>query len=53
MVGLKQIPLLGSPVVETPEAVIALFRGSDDRVYAIRDVCPHKGGPARCPHATG
>jgi nitrite reductase (NADH) small subunit len=24
---------------------IAVFRGSDDQVYAIRDACPHKNGP--------
>jgi len=24
---------------------IALFRTSDDQVFALRDACPHKGGP--------
>ena len=45
VVELAQIPVLGSRVVEAPEMRIALFRGSDDQVYAIRDACPHKNGP--------
>ena len=24
---------------------IAVFRTADDRVFALRDRCPHKGGP--------
>ena len=45
VVELTQIPVLGSRVVMTGDMEIALFRGSDDQVYAIRDACPHKGGP--------
>lgn len=45
VVELSQIPVLGSRLVRTREMDIAVFRGSDDQVYAIRDVCPHKGGP--------
>ena len=25
--------------------VIAIFRTADDRVFALRDRCPHRGGP--------
>ncbi|MBL3526366.1 MAG: nitrite reductase small subunit NirD [gamma proteobacterium endosymbiont of Lamellibrachia anaximandri] len=45
VVELTQIPVLGSRVIKTREMDIALFRGSDDTVYAIRDACPHKNGP--------
>ena len=42
------IPRLGARVVERPDDAdgnIALFRTADDRVFALRDRCPHKGGP--------
>jgi nitrite reductase (NADH) small subunit len=42
---LKDIPVLGSRIVETEDINIAVFRGSDDQVYAVRDACPHKQGP--------
>ncbi len=42
---LDQIPVLGSRVVETDSINIALFRGKDDTVFAIKDSCPHKQGP--------
>ncbi len=45
VVELTQIPVLGSRVIKTRDMDIAVFRGSDDRVYAIRDACPHKNGP--------
>jgi nitrite reductase (NADH) small subunit len=45
VVELNQIPLLGSRLIRTDELDIALFRGSDDRVFAVRDACPHKNGP--------
>lgn len=45
VVELTQIPVLGSRVIKTREMDIAVFRGSDDQVYAIRDACPHKNGP--------
>ena len=43
--NLQDIPQLGSRLVETPQGNIALFRSSDDQVFAIADRCPHKGGP--------
>src|SRR6187551_1136772 len=42
---LSDIPVLGSRVVRTASGNIAVFRTGDDRVFAIDDRCPHKGGP--------
>ena len=42
---LEEIPVLGSRIVETDTMNIAVFRGSDDSVYAIKDSCPHENGP--------
>lgn len=43
---LSDIPALGARRVRRPDGVdIALFRTADDRIYALLDRCPHKGGP--------
>lgn len=42
---LENIPRLGARIVETPGGNIALFRTAADEVFALRDRCPHKGGP--------
>ncbi len=42
---LEDIPVLGSRVVDTPDTRIAVFRGKNDQIYAIKDACPHKQGP--------
>ena len=43
---LEDIPQLGSRVVHWPErGKIAVFRTSDDEVFAMHDKCPHRGGP--------
>lgn len=42
---LDDIPSLGSRVVATPIGDIAIIRAGDDQVFAVRDRCPHKGGP--------
>ena len=39
------IPLLGSRVVRAASGDIALFRSAADEVFALRDKCPHRGGP--------
>lgn len=39
------IPQLGARVVRTPAGDIAVFRTADDEIFALRDRCPHKGGP--------
>jgi nitrite reductase (NADH) small subunit len=45
IVALEEIPKLGSRVVKTDTMNVALFRTSDNQVFALRDACPHKGGP--------
>jgi nitrite reductase (NADH) small subunit len=42
---LSDIPRMGSRVVATRRGDVALFRCSDDGVFALEDRCPHKGGP--------
>ena len=42
---LDEIPVLGSRVVKTDSMDIAIFRTSDDRIFAVKDACPHKQGP--------
>ena len=42
---LAAIPPLGSRIVRLNGADIAVFRTSDDTVFALDDRCPHKGGP--------
>ena len=40
------IPALGARRVARPAGMpVALFRTADDRVFALLDRCPHKGGP--------
>ncbi len=42
---LEDIPRQGARVIATAEGAIAVFRTVDDEVFALRDRCPHKGGP--------
>jgi nitrite reductase (NADH) small subunit len=42
---LTDIPRRGARCLRTPSGPIAIFRTMDDRVYALEDRCPHKGGP--------
>jgi len=43
---LEDIPVLGSRRVQRPLGPqVAVFRTADDRVFALLDRCPHKGGP--------
>ena len=42
----EDIPQLGSRCVRRPAgADVAVFRAADDKVFALLDRCPHKGGP--------
>lgn len=42
----SDIPVLGSRVVNrTDKPNVAIFRNSEDKVFALLDRCPHKGGP--------
>ncbi|WP_184629463.1 nitrite reductase small subunit NirD [Xanthomonas euroxanthea] len=44
--ALQDLPALGARVLEVDGiAPIALFRTASDQVFALRDRCPHKGGP--------
>lgn len=45
VVELYKIPVLGSRLIKTRDRDIAVFRASDDSVFAVHDVCPHRGGP--------
>lgn len=42
---LSDIPQRGARCLNTPHGKVAVFRTGDDRVFAIDDHCPHKGGP--------
>ncbi|HJV53924.1 MAG TPA: nitrite reductase small subunit NirD [Noviherbaspirillum sp.] len=40
------IPVLGARVVKRADAPdVAIFRNGEDRIFALLDRCPHKGGP--------
>lgn len=43
--SISDIPRRGARCVETPQGKIAVFRTAENRVFAIEDHCPHKGGP--------
>ena len=43
---IDDIPVLGARRVRRERgADVAVFRAADDRVFALLDRCPHKGGP--------
>jgi nitrite reductase (NADH) small subunit len=39
------VPMRGSRVIATGAGDIALFKTADAAVFALKDRCPHKGGP--------
>lgn len=43
--AVEDIPVRAARVVKTAHGCIAVFRTSADKVFAIDDKCPHKGGP--------
>jgi nitrite reductase (NADH) small subunit len=43
--SISAIPRRGARCVKSPIGTIAVFRTADDKVYAIEDRCPHRGGP--------
>lgn len=43
--ALDDIPRQGARVLKTARGCVAVFRSADDRVFALDDRCPHKGGP--------
>ena len=42
---LAEIPARGARVLKTDNGDVAVFRTSDDEVFALADRCPHKHGP--------
>ena len=42
---LEDIPRMGARVIKSSLGDIGIFRTADDEVFALRDSCPHKGGP--------
>ena len=43
---LEDIPVLGARRFEREDGMmIAIFRNAEDKVFALQDKCPHKGGP--------
>ncbi|MDQ1314147.1 MAG: nitrite reductase small subunit [Pseudomonadota bacterium] len=45
ILDVNDIPRLGARVVRHGNIDIAVFRTADDEVFALKDRCPHKGGP--------
>ena len=43
--NIDEIPRLGARVVKTAEGNIGVFRTAEDKIFALRDECPHEGGP--------
>ncbi|MBW0158313.1 nitrite reductase small subunit NirD [Sedimentimonas flavescens] len=43
--SINDIPRQGARCVKNGEMTIAVFRTSDDQVFALEDKCPHKNGP--------
>ncbi len=44
--AVDDVPVLGARVIRRPAAGdIAVFRNGENRVFALLDRCPHKGGP--------
>ncbi len=42
---IDDIPARGALCVVTPQGRIGVFRTADDRIFAMEDHCPHRGGP--------
>ena len=43
---IDDIPVLGARVITRANAPdVAIFRNSEDKIFALLDKCPHKGGP--------
>lgn len=43
--NIEDIPVLGARVVRIDDKPIALFRNSENKVFALLDRCPHRAGP--------
>ena len=40
----KNIPAMGSRIVEIGEIEVAIFKTKDGSIFAINNMCPHKKG---------
>jgi nitrite reductase (NADH) small subunit len=43
--SVEDIPILGARVIKAIVGEIAIFRNTDNEIFAVLDKCPHKGGP--------
>lgn len=43
--AVEDIPVRAARLVKTHHGCIAVFRTAANKVYALDDKCPHKGGP--------
>ncbi|MEX8499260.1 nitrite reductase small subunit NirD [Leptothrix ochracea] len=44
--SVEDIPRLGARRVQRPGDIdVAVFRNAEDKIFALVDRCPHKGGP--------
>lgn len=43
--AVNDIPVRAARLVKTTQGCIAVFRTSSNKIFAIDDKCPHKGGP--------
>jgi nitrite reductase (NADH) small subunit len=43
--AVEDIPVRAARIVKTQHGCIAVFRTASDKIFAIDDKCPHKGGP--------
>ena len=43
--AVEDIPIRAARLVKTHAGCIAVFRTASNKVYALDDKCPHKGGP--------
>jgi nitrite reductase (NADH) small subunit len=43
--GVEDVPARGARIVAAPAGDIAIFKAADGTLFALRDKCPHKGGP--------
>jgi nitrite reductase (NADH) small subunit len=41
---IEDIPPLGARVVRTVDCDVAVFKGSDNEIFALKDECPHRQG---------
>lgn len=43
--SIEDIPMRAARLVKTNQGCIAVFRTATNKIFALDDKCPHKGGP--------